>query len=286
MDAKETALARVRAIIDLRTFAQGETIERRLVDLKTSGMPPHELRRRLLGVFHTLFKELPNTYHRAGIDVEGLWMELGVSENECSSQLNYLTGKGWLEDSRVRTGLLDLCITPDGIDEYDLHGEPASTIEVFVNYRQDDTLLHLESLGYKLETCLGKDRIFIARRDIGAGFWREKIQGAIHMCKVMLVLIGPRWLTIEGDNGTRKLDDPQDIVRWEIETAFAEGKTVIPVLFDGAQIPDKAELPDSSLRRLLACQAHSISPGAWGVKTDELIRALEVELGRPAAEGV
>jgi len=286
LNAKRVALARVRAIIDLRSFTQDETIHRRLFDLKTSSMPRDKLRQRLLGVFYTLWRELPHTYEFQAIDVQGLWMELEVSEKDCESELVYLKGKGWLKDSRVRTGLLDLCITPDGVDEYELRGQPASTRDVFVNYRQDDTLHHLQPLGFKLRTRLGQDRIFIARRDIGAGLWRDRIQTAIRSCKVMLVLIGPQWLTIEDEHGSRKLDDPDDIVRWEIESAFAEEKTVVPVLFEGVEVPDKDQLPDSPLRRLRECHRHPIDPDRWDDDTDELIKALEVELGRPAAGGI
>jgi len=286
LDAKREALARVRAIIDLRSFTQGETIQRRLFDLKTSSMPRDELRHRLLGLFYTLFKEMPRSYEREAVDVQGLWMELGVSENECISELNYLTGKGWLQDSRLHIGLPGFRITPDGIDEYELRGQPASTVEVFVSYREADTLRQLQPLAYKLQTRLGKDSVFIAPRDIRAGFWRQKVWTAISLCKVMLVLIGPHWLTIEGDDGRRRLDDPEDILRLEIETAFDEGKTVIPVLFHAVEMPAEQDLPDSSLRRLSECQHYTIDPDRWNADTDELIKALKVELNRPAAEGV
>lgn len=286
MDAKETALARVRAIIDLRSFTQGETIDRRLFDLNTSSMPPHELRRRLLGVFYTLRQELSLTYNDESIDIVGLSMELGVLDGECIRELEYLLGKGWLRSFWMAPIYRrEMAITADGVDEYELHGEPASTIEVFVSYRGADTGRQVQPLGDKLRASLDKDSVFIAPEDIRAGLWREKIWKAISQCRVMLVLIGPCWLTIEGDDGQRRLDAPKDILRLEIETAFDQQKTVIPVLFGAVEMPGVEDLPPS-LRRLPECQGYLIDPDRWSADTDKLIRALEVELGRPAAEGM
>jgi len=287
LDTKRVALARVRAIIDLRSYAGGKKIERRLFDFQRAGMEPRELGHRLLGVFYTLFKELPHSYEHEGVDVEGLWMELGVSENECISELKYLTGKRWLKPaSVVQRDYGELYITADGIYQYRLLGQPPSTVEVFVSYRVADTLRKVQPLGYKLKKELGEDTVFIAPRDVRAGFWHEKIWKVISLCKVMLVLIGPLWLTVEGDDGQRRLDDPKDILRREIETAFDEGKTVIPVLFDAVEMPAEEDLPDSPLRKLLECQRYRIDADRWDDDTDELIKALEVELGRPAAGGM
>ena len=116
--------------------------------------------------------------------------------------------------------------------------------------------------------------------DIPAGFWREKVWEAVSECRIMLVLIGPRWVSIAGDDGQRRLDDPKDILRLEIETAFDEGKTVIPVLCEGAEMPAEQDLPDSSLRRLPECQRYAIDADRWEADTNRLLDALEADLGR------
>jgi hypothetical protein len=43
----------------------------------------------------------------------------------------------------------------------------------------------------------------------------------------------------------RRLDDPADFVRLEIETALQQGKPVFPVLVEGARMPGASELPTS-----------------------------------------
>jgi hypothetical protein len=59
-------------------------------------------------------------------------------------------------------------------------------------------------------------------------------------------MIGPQWLTVcerEGARqGQRRLDDPDDFVRIEVESALARGIPVIPVLVDGAKMPGAPEV--------------------------------------------
>ena len=53
---------------------------------------------------------------------------------------------------------------------------------------------------------------------------------------------GHRWLEAAGADG-RRLDDPGDFVRLEIEAALTRGVRVIPVLADAAWMPRPDQLP-------------------------------------------
>jgi hypothetical protein len=55
----------------------------------------------------------------------------------------------------------------------------------------------------------------------------EVITVAVQSCAVLLAVIGARWLAAAGPDG-RRLDDPGDFVRLEIEAALARGVRVIP----------------------------------------------------------
>ena len=72
--------------------------------------------------------------------------------------------------------------------------------------------------------------------------FREFIDQTIRKCKVVLVVIGPQWLDISDAHG-RRLDQPNDPVRIEVETAIRWRKHIIPVLIDDAGIPDAETLP-------------------------------------------
>jgi hypothetical protein len=63
-------------------------------------------------------------------------------------------------------------------------------------------------------------------------------------CDVLIALIGPTWSTIADQRGRRRLDDPDGIVVLEIQAALEREIRVIPVLVDGAVMPDRENLPD------------------------------------------
>ena len=73
----------------------------------------------------------------------------------------------------------------------------------------------------------------------------DVIDEALSRCGAMIVLIGPNWLAVADDRGRRRLDNPDDHVRLEIEMALRRNIRVIPVLVDGASVPQSAELPPS-----------------------------------------
>jgi hypothetical protein len=73
----------------------------------------------------------------------------------------------------------------------------------------------------------------------------EVITRAGGSCDVLLALIGDEWLTITDEHGRRRLDDPDDFMRLEIEAALTRNVRVIPILVDGVRMPRVAELPAS-----------------------------------------
>ena len=93
-------------------------------------------------------------------------------------------------------------------------------------------------------------------------------------CDVLLALIGAEWLTITDEHGRRRLDDPDDFVRLEIEAALTREVRVIPILVDGARMPRADELPDS-LAKLVRRQALELSPGRFDSDTSRLFRVLD-----------
>src|SRR5262249_50985460 len=70
-------------------------------------------------------------------------------------------------------------------------------------------------------------------------------QESLKQCAVALVIIGREWLDTQAADGGRRLDDPKDMVRVEIETALSLDLTVIPLLAEGAMMPNAADLPES-----------------------------------------
>jgi glycerophosphoryl diester phosphodiesterase len=144
---------------------------------------------------------------------------------------------------------------------------------VFISYRRQDTAWPARQLYDVLVAELGADRVFKDVDNIEPGDdFVERIQSAVGSCEVLLALIGPQWLTVTDANGLRRLDDPQDFVRIEVETALTRDDVrVIPILVDNARMPSPQELP-SGLARLTRRQAVEINPVNFD--TRRLLRVL------------
>jgi hypothetical protein len=106
----------------------------------------------------------------------------------------------------------------------------------------------------------------------------EVLSRAVGSCDVLLALIGDEWLTVADEHGRRRLDDPDDFVRLELEAALARNIRVIPVLVDGARMPRADELPPS-LAPLAGRQALQLSPASFDADTNRLLEVLERTLG-------
>src|SRR5687767_14060886 len=130
-------------------------------------------------------------------------------------------------------------------------------MKIFISYRraEDNKSYIVGTIHERLEKVFGKEDVFRDTYDISGGAdWRAVLEREINSCKVMLVIIGPDWASLAYPNGEKRLFDPKDVTRWEVETGLrrstGENTTVIPVLVMGAAIPKAVELPES-LRPLL-----------------------------------
>ncbi len=118
---------------------------------------------------------------------------------------------------------------------------------IFIGYRRDDTADVAGRIFDALAQRFGKSRLFKDVDNIppGADFGAY-IQTVLPRCRVALILIGPDWLEARDEAGNRRLDDPHDWVRVEIETALkTDGIDVVPVLVNGASMPRAQELPEN-----------------------------------------
>lgn len=130
---------------------------------------------------------------------------------------------------------------------------------IFISYRRKDAKADARSIYQRLERDFGSRRLFIDvdTIDKGADF-RVELAGALAVTSVLMVLIGKDWLTTSDGQGKRRLDDPADYVRLEIASALAAKKRVMPILIDGADMPDEAALPDD-LKPLASQQASRLT---------------------------
>jgi hypothetical protein len=93
-------------------------------------------------------------------------------------------------------------------------------------------------------------------------------------CDALLAVIGKSWIDARDGSGTRRLDNPDDFVRTEIETALKHGKTVIPVLVGDAHMPRPEELPEP-IRALAGRNAWRLTHERFRADAQGLIKALQ-----------
>jgi len=145
--------------------------------------------------------------------------------------------------------------------------------EIFLSYRRDDSASATGRLADALEAHFGDERVF-RDHEIAAGEnFVEAIRRSVESSTVVLAIVGRRWLDVRDGDGRRRLDDPADFVRLEIELALAAGVAVVPVLVEGATMPAATDLPPS-LAGFSRCQAVELSDTRWRYDLDRLIETL------------
>ncbi|MGF7236935.1 MAG: toll/interleukin-1 receptor domain-containing protein [Frankia sp.] len=164
-------------------------------------------------------------------------------------------------------------------------GAAPGSERIFMSYRRQDAAYPAGWLFDRLSDHFGHGQIFkdIDSIELGDDFV-EAITLAVGSCDVLLALIGDEWLTVTDEHGRRRLDDPDDFVRVEIEAALARQVLVIPVLVGAARMPSATDLPPS-LAPLSRRQALELSPNRFDADTSRLLRVLDRSLAetRPGA---
>jgi len=73
----------------------------------------------------------------------------------------------------------------------------------------------------------------------------QSIKQAVWQADFCIAVIGEKWLSIQDKIGSRRIDDPSNFFRVELETAITIGIPIIPVLVGGAKLLSADRLPES-----------------------------------------
>lgn len=151
---------------------------------------------------------------------------------------------------------------------------------LFLSYRRSDSQMVAGRLREWLAERMGQGAVFRDKESIGAGEdWTRAIRESLSGRDVtVLALIDRGWADARDEQGRRRLDDPQDWNRRELEIALEQGRRLIPVLIDGAPMPAEADLPPS-LRPLTRLNAMRLRDDDWETDSGKIARALGVRTG-------
>jgi hypothetical protein len=154
---------------------------------------------------------------------------------------------------------------------------------VFISYRRQTAPGEARAIFSSLAGRLGQSAVFMDVDSISLGRdFRNELQKTLAACDFMLVIIDKDWAGNKDEKGRRRLENPHDYVRMEIETALKRDIVVTPVLVKGAQMPDAEELP-AEIRDLVYRNAFELTYNRWESDVQEMIRRLGLDL--PKREG-
>ncbi len=161
------------------------------------------------------------------------------------------------------------------------------SMKIFISYRRADSSQITGRIYDKLVGAFGSGNIFkdVDSIPLGSDF-KQEIDKAIAQCDFLIAVIGTKWLSIADATGRRRLDDPSDLVRIEIERGLQQKMGVIPLFVDGAVMPGPKELPEP-LKKLAFRNGAAIRPDPdFHRDMDRVIRAMKkaVEGKEPAVK--
>ena len=153
------------------------------------------------------------------------------------------------------------------------------TKSVFLNYRREDSSGSSGRMFDLLSHKLTGARVFmdVDALEPGVDFTRamdEQLAG----CDYFIAVVGPNWANAQAADGRRRLDNPNDYVRVEIEAALRRGIRVVPVLVDGAKMPQPNDVPES-LKPFCTRNAFVVAHHKFASDIDDLAIAIKRNIG-------
>jgi hypothetical protein len=146
---------------------------------------------------------------------------------------------------------------------------------IFISYRRDEAGPYAGFLKEGLSRRLKNMKVVMDLDSIPPGSdFAEVIRDDVRSSAVLIALIGPQWATTVDEHGYKLLDNPDDYVRFEVQTALEHGVWVVPALIDGARLPRQLDLP-RALHKLAQLQAFELTGTQYNVnRLVELIRQI------------
>ncbi|HVV60528.1 MAG TPA: toll/interleukin-1 receptor domain-containing protein [Pseudolabrys sp.] len=147
--------------------------------------------------------------------------------------------------------------------------------KVIISYRRSDSAAIAGRIRDRLVARYGEDSIFMDIENIPFGSdFRTHIRDTLLQSDVLISIVGPKWLGRAKGGGGRMAAET-DPVRIEIETALQGRIPLIPVLVNGARMPDAGDIPES-LKDFAFLNAAEVDTGRdFHQHMDRLIQAID-----------
>ena len=124
-------------------------------------------------------------------------------------------------------------------------GGSAGMSKFVISYRRADSAAMAGRICDRLKARYGEATVYMDIDNVPPGIdFRLDVHAALDQADVLIVVIGQKWLGVRRDGHDRIADD-HDFVRIEVEAALKRGIPVVPVLVNGASMPDPSSLPEN-----------------------------------------
>jgi len=114
---------------------------------------------------------------------------------------------------------------------------------IFISYRRDDSLEFCRSMAAELRAYFGREEVFLDQTIERGAEWPTTVRNALNAARVILFVIGPKWLHASDDaSGRPRLDISGDWVREELLVALKRKRSgdkvhVLPLLMPNVAMP-------------------------------------------------
>ncbi|MSM38675.1 MAG: TIR domain-containing protein [Geobacter sp.] len=164
-------------------------------------------------------------------------------------------------------------------DSGEIRDVGSASTSIFISYRRKDTGGYTGRLYDRLTQLFDAEDIFYDQSGIESGEdFPIAIQNALDSAEVILVIIGPDWLSEEN---RKRLNDAKDFVRHEVMSALHRKETeivtkplVVPVLVGGAGQLSEADLGELSQLALIQSHAVQGNLAEYNLKVEELCKII------------
>jgi hypothetical protein len=115
--------------------------------------------------------------------------------------------------------------------------------KIFISYRRATDAFGVQKVYELLVQAYGEDKVFLDRRSLEPGEdWLQSLDREVARATAVVMVFSAEWFGPNAD-GTRRIDDPKDMVRRELVAANQFGRAIIPVIVDGSSPLYGTQLP-------------------------------------------
>lgn len=146
---------------------------------------------------------------------------------------------------------------------------------IAISYRRDDSASITGRIYDRLVARYGDDSVFMDIDAIPLAVdYTVYIGDVLRATDLLIVVIGPRWTGPLAAGGNR-IDDPKDPVRVEVAEALHNNTRILPLLVEGAVMPEESTLPED-LHQLALLNALDVDAGKdFSAHIDRLIAFID-----------